>query len=64
MTEQIISGKELLDNFFNEVLQIQGVDADVASSIVSLYQSGKLSNVNITNELQRLRETTLNDKIK
>ena len=56
MTEQVKSGKELLDDFFGELLSIKDVDVEVASSILRLYQEGKLSNVNITNELQRLRE--------
>lgn len=64
MTEQIKSGKELLDDFFGELTHLEGVDPDVAQSVVQLYGDGKLTNVNIANELQRLREVKINDKNK
>ncbi len=56
MKEDIKSGKELLDSFFGELPEIEGVEADVASSLMKLYQEGKFTNTNITNELHRLRE--------
>jgi len=56
MTEQIKSGQEILDEFFSQIIDIEGVDQDVAKTIIKLYQEGKLTNTNITNELQRLRE--------
>ncbi len=64
MKEQIKSGKELLDDFFGELAHIEGVDSEVAASVSQLYRDGKLTNVNITNELQRLREVKINDKNK
>ena len=56
MTDQIKSGQEILDEFFSQIIDIEGVDQDVAKTIIKLYQEGKLTNTNITNELQKLRE--------
>ena len=56
MTDQIKSGQEILDEFFSQLIDIEGVDQDVAKTIIKLYQEGKLTNINISNELSRIRE--------
>lgn len=56
MTEQIKSGQEILDEFFSQIIDIEGVDQDVAKTVLRLYQEGKLTNINISNELSRIRE--------
>jgi len=56
MTDQIKSGQEILDEFFSHIIDIEGVDQDVAKIIVKLYQEDKLTNINISNELSRVRE--------
>ncbi len=56
MTDQIKSGQEILDEFFSYIIAIEGVDQDVAKTIIKLYQEGKLTNINISNELSRIRE--------
>ena len=56
MTDQIKSGQEILDEFFSQVINIEGVDQEVAKTIMKLYQEGKLTNINISNELSRIRE--------
>jgi hypothetical protein len=56
MTDQIKSGKEILDEFFSQIIDIEGVDQDVAETIIKLYQEGRLTNINISNELSRIRE--------
>ncbi len=56
MTDQIKSGQEILDEFFSQIIDIEGVDQDVAKTIIKLYQEGKLTNINISNELSRIRE--------
>ena len=56
MTDQIKSGQEILEEFFSQLIDIEGVDQDVAKIIVKLYQEGKLTNINISNELSRIRE--------
>ncbi len=56
MTNQIKSGQEILDEFFSQIIDIEGVDQDVAKTVLRLYQEGKLTNINISNELSRIRE--------
>jgi hypothetical protein len=56
MTDKIKSGQEILDNFFSQITSIEGVDKEVANVVLSLYQNGKLTNTNLSNELGKIRE--------
>ena len=56
MGNQIKSGKEILDEFFNNVQNIENVDKTLAQTIATLYEQGKMTDINVKNELQRLRE--------
>ena len=56
MTKRIKSGRELLDEFFSDVTKLSGVDQDTAEVIKRLYDDGKLTETNIANELQLVRE--------
>jgi hypothetical protein len=56
MSDQVKSGKEILDDFFKEIAIIPNVDKDIAQSLAALYEQGKLTDTNVKNELQKLRE--------
>ena len=56
MTDQIKSGQEILNDFFTHITDIEGVDQEVVKTIIKLYKEGKLTNINISNELSRIRE--------
>lgn len=56
MAEKVKSGKEILDDFFNEIEQIENVDTDIAKMLSELYQNHKLTDTNVKNELQKLRD--------
>jgi len=56
MDNKVKSGKEILDDFFNNISKIKNVDKVLAESISNLYNKGKLSDVNVKNELSNLRE--------
>ena len=56
MTKRIKRGQELLDEFFSDVTKLSGVDQDTAEVIKRLYDDGKLTETNIANELQLVRE--------
>jgi flagellin-specific chaperone FliS len=56
MEEKVKSGKEILDDFFNDINDIPDVDKEIAEMLSDLYQNGKLTDVNVKNELQKLRE--------
>lgn len=56
MAENVKSGKEILDDFFNGIEKIENVDADIAKLLQRLYQEDKLTDTNVKNELQQLRD--------
>ena len=56
MTDKIKSGQEILDDFFSQITDIDGVDQKIANIVLRLYQNGKLTNTNLSNELSNLRE--------
>lgn len=61
MTEQIKSGQEILADFFLHIGNIEGVDQDVSKTVSMLYQEGKLTNTNLSNELGKIREKKENE---
>lgn len=56
MTDPIKSGPELLDEFFADILDIDDVDSATAEVVKRLYTEGRLTQTNIANELNSLRE--------
>lgn len=62
MDKPIKSGKEILDDFFNDILNVPNVDKNLASEIKKMYEEGKLTNINLSNKLTSLRKEKINDK--
>ena len=56
MADKVKSGKEILDDFFNGIEEIENVDADIVKMLSELYQNDKLTDINVKNELQKLRD--------
>jgi len=56
MAEKVKSGKEILNDFFNGLGDTENVDKDIAEMLIQLYQTDKLTDVHVKNELQKLRE--------
>ena len=56
MENKVKSGKEILDDFFKDIESIEDVDKSIAQSLAALYQQDKLTDANVKNELQKLRE--------
>lgn len=56
MAENVKSGKEILDDFFNRIEKIENVDSEIAKLLERLYQEDKLTDTNVKNELQQLRD--------
>jgi len=61
MSDEIKSGKEILDDFFEEIDNLPDVDKNVINVITGMYKEGKLSEKNISNALLALREQSNND---
>ena len=62
MDNPVKSGKEILDEFFNGILNIPNVDKKLASEIKKLYEEGRLTNTNLSNKLTSLQVGEINDK--
>jgi len=60
MAEKVKSGKEILDDFFDGIEEIENVDKDIAKMLSKLYQDDKLTDTNVKNELQKLRDGNKN----
>ena len=61
MEEKIKSGKELIDDFFSQIKNLQNVDEKTVEVIVSLYKEGKLTDTNLQNEMHNLLVDELNN---
>ncbi|OQY95362.1 MAG: hypothetical protein B6D37_05975 [Sphingobacteriales bacterium UTBCD1] len=55
MERKIKSGKEILDDFFTSIKEIENVDKALAESLTNLYKDGKLTDTNVKNKLSELR---------
>jgi len=62
MYEEIKSGKEILDEFFNNLKKNPDVDEKIAELLNNLYTENKLTQTNISNGLEELREGEDSDK--
>ncbi len=59
MMVEIKSGKEVIDEFFLDIVNIDGVDQKTVTMLASLYREGKLTNTNIENEMDRMLQEAL-----
>ena len=61
MSNEIKSGKQILDEFFQEIKSLPEIDENVIDTIIYLYKEGKLSERNLSNALLELREKPVNE---
>jgi Glu-tRNA(Gln) amidotransferase subunit E-like FAD-binding protein len=59
MSEKIKSGKQVIDDFFSEIMNIEGVDEKTVKKLASLYSEGKLTDTNIENAMSQLLQEEL-----
>ncbi len=64
MDKKIKSGKDVIDEFFSEIYNIENIDEKTVESLVSLYDQGKLTDKNIQNTLDELLQEELTPKKK
>lgn len=62
MSEDIKSGKQVIDEFISELPGITGIEKEIADAILKLQEEDKLTPANLSNELLRIREAKINDK--
>ena len=59
MSDEIKSGKQVIDEFFAEIMNIEGVDKKTIEKLTSLYAEGKLTDTNIQNAMGQLLQDEL-----
>lgn len=59
MSDEIKSGKEVIDEFFAEIMNIEGVDKNTVEKLTSLHSEGKLTDTNIQNVMGQLLQEEL-----
>ncbi len=59
MSDGIKSGKEVIDEFFAEIMNIKGVDKKTVEKLTTLYGEGKLTDTNIDNAMGQLLQEEL-----
>ena len=59
MGNDVKSGKQVVDEFFSEIMNIEGVEYKTADALCSLYKEGKLTATNIENTLDQILQDEL-----
>lgn len=60
MSANIKSGKDVIDEFFAEILNVEGVDEKTIQKLLSLHNEKKLTDTNIQNAMEQLLQEQLN----
>ncbi len=55
MSNEVKSGQEILDDFFETIESIEGVDPKISQLITKLYKEDSLTDRSIKNGLEQLR---------
>ena len=59
MSDETKSGKEVIDEFFAHILNIEGVDEKTAKKLTSLYSENKLTDTHVQNAMDELLQEEL-----
>lgn len=59
MDDKIKSGKDVIDDFFEEIYNIPNADKKTIDALVELYSQGKLSDKNVQNTLDEIVQQEL-----
>lgn len=63
MSHSLKSGRELLNEFFSDDIEkLKTSDKELVKSIIKLYKDDKLTNTNLLNEMDRLKDKKLYEK--
>lgn len=62
MDNKIKSGKDVIDEFFAEILNVEGTDESTVNKLIELYGDNKLTDKNIQNALEELKQEAINPK--
>ena len=59
MSDEIKTGKEVIDEFFAGIMNIEGVDIKTVDKLTYLHSEGKLTDTNIQNVMEKLLQEEL-----
>ena len=59
MSNETKSGREVIDEFFAEIMNVEGVDEKTVEKLISLYSEEKLTDTNIQNAMEQLLQEEL-----
>ncbi len=59
MDDKAKSGNEVIEEFFNEIMEIEGVDNKTVRKIVSLHEENKLTETHVQNAMSALLKEEL-----
>ena len=59
MSDETKSGREVIDEFFADILNIDGVDKKTVKKLTSLYSERKLTDTYIQNAMEQLLQEEL-----
>ena len=59
MSNEIRTGKQILDSFFDGLTELPDVDKELADTLVKLYRANKLTANNISNALLEIRQRAM-----
>jgi hypothetical protein len=62
MDNQIKSGKDVIDEFFSEILNVEGTDEKTVNKLIELYSDNKFTDSNIQNALEELKLEAIKPK--
>ena len=60
--EEIKSGKELCDEYFEGLVSVEGVEADLGSMLKELYEKGQLTTGKVLSTMKDAREGDKNEQ--
>lgn len=61
MNNDVKTGKEVIEEFFAEILDIKGIDQKTVAMLIDLYKDDKLTDSNIQNALEELKQEALDE---
>lgn len=59
MSDEIKSGRQVIEEFFAEIMNIEGVDKKTVEKLTSLHGEGKLTDTSIQNAMDKLLQEEL-----
>ncbi|MBF4482341.1 hypothetical protein [Dehalococcoides mccartyi] len=61
MSGETKSGREVISEFFAEILNVEGIDEKTVKKLISLHRENKLTDTNIQNSMEQLLQEELNN---